>query len=112
MRRWGIFWRKIEADLDRVPLIVSVCMKLHNVCVESRLLEIETCFEDGRWRSRNAYCSDVRAPDSPFVYLRSECASELSPLRHERERSEKRDSLCAALKTAGLRRPALGNKRK
>ncbi len=48
VRRWGILWRNIDCCVSKVPLIVTVCMKLHNICEQHRL-EARTCFEDGRW---------------------------------------------------------------
>jgi hypothetical protein len=50
VRRWGILWRKIELGVKRVPLVLSVCMKLHNICVQERL-SVVTCFDDGRWNT-------------------------------------------------------------
>jgi hypothetical protein len=34
-QRWGIFWRKFRFSLDRWSLVVMVCMKLHNICVDN-----------------------------------------------------------------------------
>mmetsp|Transcript_17250 Transcript_17250/g.38846 ORF Transcript_17250/g.38846 Transcript_17250/m.38846 type:complete len:496 (+) Transcript_17250:167-1654(+) len=47
VRRWGILWRMIEFSLSRVPTIVRVCAKLHNLCVDRWLLQ-------GRPSSREA----------------------------------------------------------
>ena len=35
--RWGVFWGAMSAPLHRVHLIVLVCMKLHNICIEANL---------------------------------------------------------------------------
>jgi hypothetical protein len=34
VRRWGILWKAIEFGLDKVPVIVIVAAKLHNICVD------------------------------------------------------------------------------
>jgi hypothetical protein len=39
MQRWGIFWRIFRFALDRWPLVVMVCMKLHNICLDN-LVEV------------------------------------------------------------------------
>jgi hypothetical protein len=36
-RRWGIFWRPLSCDLARWSLIVQVCGKLHNLCIDFNL---------------------------------------------------------------------------
>lgn len=33
-KRWGIFWRKFLFSFERWALVVQVCMKLHNYCIE------------------------------------------------------------------------------
>lgn len=34
-RRFGIFWRALACDFSRWHLIIRVCAKLHNVCIDS-----------------------------------------------------------------------------
>ena len=34
VQRWGIFWRIFRFSFDRWPLVVLVCMKLHNLCID------------------------------------------------------------------------------
>jgi hypothetical protein len=33
-QRWGIYWRIFRFSFDRWPLIVTVTMKLHNLCID------------------------------------------------------------------------------
>jgi hypothetical protein len=33
-QRWGIFWRMFRFSFDRWSLVVMVCMKLHNLCMD------------------------------------------------------------------------------
>ena len=37
-RRWGIFWRPLTCDMSRWPLIITVCAKLHNVCIDFKVM--------------------------------------------------------------------------
>lgn len=32
--RFGILWRPLRFDLTKVPLIISACMRIHNLCVD------------------------------------------------------------------------------
>lgn len=32
--RWGVFWRPLKVSMHLVPLLVRVCCKLHNICVD------------------------------------------------------------------------------
>jgi hypothetical protein len=34
IQRWGIFWRPLKVAFSRIPLVIRVCCKLHNVCVD------------------------------------------------------------------------------
>jgi hypothetical protein len=37
IQRWGIFWRELKCEIKNGPLVIMVCMKLHNMCVEKNL---------------------------------------------------------------------------
>lgn len=39
VRRFGIFWRPIAAELHRVPLLATTCAVLHNVCIERWIMK-------------------------------------------------------------------------
>jgi hypothetical protein len=32
--RWGIFWKELQVPTYKVPLVVRVAMKLHNLCID------------------------------------------------------------------------------
>lgn len=32
--RWGILWRPLRVKLSMVPIIITVCCKLHNICMD------------------------------------------------------------------------------
>jgi hypothetical protein len=34
VQRWGVFWRPLRIAFDRIPLLIRVCCKLHNLCIE------------------------------------------------------------------------------
>jgi len=34
VQRWGIFWRKLRFAYERWPLVINVCCKLHNFCLD------------------------------------------------------------------------------
>ena len=34
-KRWGILWRRFHFSFDRWALVMQVCMKLHNYCVDN-----------------------------------------------------------------------------
>ena len=31
--RFGVFWRPLQVSFDRIPLLISACCRLHNLCV-------------------------------------------------------------------------------
>jgi hypothetical protein len=33
--RWGIFWRSLKIDFELIPLVIRVCVKLHNICIDA-----------------------------------------------------------------------------
>jgi hypothetical protein len=33
-RRWGIFWRPLACDISRWNIVMRVCAKLHNLCID------------------------------------------------------------------------------
>ena len=32
--RWGILWKPLRCPLQRMPLVIGVCMKLHNLIID------------------------------------------------------------------------------
>lgn len=47
-RRWGIFWRPLVCDFARWTLVIRVCAKLHNLCIDHNIRNdaIPTAAED------------------------------------------------------------------
>jgi hypothetical protein len=101
--RWGVLWRKIDVALERVPLIIGVCLKLHNLCTV-HALEIRSHISDARWGTAEL---NYLAPDGPFAYKQSLCATEVVRKRLRRSAVCKRDEMMHTLALAGLCRPAV-----
>jgi hypothetical protein len=38
-RKWGIYWRPLLVGLDKIKYIVEVVARLHNFCIDERILE-------------------------------------------------------------------------
>jgi hypothetical protein len=36
-RRWGIFWRPLTCAMDKWSLVIMVCAKLHNFCIDHNM---------------------------------------------------------------------------
>jgi len=34
VQRWGIFWRALRVNMNKIPLVITVACKLHNICVD------------------------------------------------------------------------------
>jgi hypothetical protein len=68
-KRWGIFWRELSCNFKRWPLIIMVCCKLHNICIDfndsiqSRLYK--DILEDDQWEvleNNNSVDRELIAP--------------------------------------------------
>ena len=63
-RRWGIFWRPLTCAYEKWPLIVQVCAKLHNLCIDFGLRDayatsqhpIQAGFARARFSLQRRYC--------------------------------------------------------
>ena len=45
-RRWGILWRPLSCALDRWSLVITVCTKLHNLCIDANIPFDTGVYED------------------------------------------------------------------
>jgi hypothetical protein len=34
IQRWGIFWRPLRCSMENIVLIITVAIKLHNLCID------------------------------------------------------------------------------
>jgi hypothetical protein len=48
IRRWGILWRPLEVDFHRRAGLIGCCMRLHNLCIDSRISEAHLADMDGQ----------------------------------------------------------------
>ncbi len=39
IRRWGVLWRKLRQRFDRRAPLIGALMRLHNFCIDERLVE-------------------------------------------------------------------------
>lgn len=85
-RRWGVLWRRLEVNLDRVPLVLFTIFYLHNLCVEANVPDVPV----GRM-AKGAFDYTSNTPP-PGVRYRN---------------SELRDSVVARLAEGGFCRPPL-----
>jgi len=51
VRRWGILWRPLEMNHKRRAAVIGACMRLHNYCIDKRLL------------------CDLNVSSSPFLFF-------------------------------------------
>ena len=109
VRRFGILWRPIEAGLARVPLIVSACIKLHNICTRA-MLDANGSLGQGTFESPPSDPSGQRGGDYllgdiPAPTLVSDVVEENTSRRRGRESSEIRDVLRLHMQRLGFERP-------
>jgi hypothetical protein len=58
IQRWGIFWRPLRVNMDKIPIIITVACKLHNVCVTRSGLEDVSPFVGINPRERDLQIGD------------------------------------------------------
>ncbi len=42
VRRWGIFWRPLSVGFERWRVVLRVCAKLHNLCIDGGIVHFTT----------------------------------------------------------------------
>jgi len=90
-QRWGIFWRIFRFAFDRWSLVVMVCMKIHNLCIN------ECCDVPAR-----RFAEDIREGDEWTVL---DNTREDDGLHRLRAVGERRRRITAALQRTGIIRP-------
>ena len=92
--RWGLLWRDIKLDIAKVPSVVMVILKLHNLCV-----------------SRNVSVPSMRRADlldgDGSVHLQDHCDTDMALHRRRRdaEVSQRRRLFTQQLALNGIMRP-------
>ena len=98
--RWGIFWRPLRFGTNMIDLIVRVCCKLHNLCVDafgSSMASVEVCNYDKVWNRGDSSNTDATVL---FTDGTTKAQGERSDLLPRRIR------LTNELQALGLKRPA------
>jgi DDE superfamily endonuclease len=94
VRRWGVLNRKLVVSFHRWNLVVTVCAKLHNVCVDRNIPEVP--------RHRR----DVRPGDSPNVFFNVQPTDDLYRYSATDHRGERRRRITERLAAQRIERPA------
>lgn len=100
INRWGIFWRELDCAFPRWPLIITVCMKLHNLCMDRNVpMPIRRHNEDNQ-------------PGDQFIVLENN-DPELDDVLRPRAMGDRRQEITDRLETQGKFRPpfAMSNSR-
>ncbi len=91
-QRWGIFWRIFRFSFDRWPLVVMVCIKLHNLCLDSHCA-VPT----------HRFVEDVRDGDAWVV---NDNTRDDDALHRDRAVGDRRRVITDNIRTLGILRPA------
>lgn len=90
VRRFGILWKPIELDISNVPLVVTTCAILHNICVN-------------RWLSDGMPGSSTYGPDSFHHFDVSHATGEETDAQILHELKQVYDSMSVAMKHTNKR---------
>jgi hypothetical protein len=93
--RWGVLWRPIQLSTDKVPMMMMVLVKLHNMCID----------DQGSHRF-NRSDAQFGSESQGRVYSTYVDATSVSGSRRDLQRSSVREALRIALDNNNMRRPA------
>lgn len=102
VRRWGILWRPLRFGVQKNNLIIQVCCKLHNLCIDAlgaSSASFEVAPQDVQWRRGRATPADTTVLWTDGVPVRQGTRTDLAE-------STTRDKLTRALFMRGASRPA------
>ena len=92
-QRWGILWRPLRCEFIKWPLILTVCAKLHNYCLDANIP-----------LHQNRFYRDVEDEDDMVVMLNEEQNNEYVPI--QRPNYDRRLHFAKELELKGIRRPS------
>jgi hypothetical protein len=95
VQRWGVFWRPLRIAFHRIPLLIRVCCKLHNMCIEHFGAGLQVGVARG----------DIRVGDIASV-LYTDGTGMYRGRRTDLDNTETRDFLVRRLRRLGIKRPA------
>ena len=115
VRRFGVLWRPINVRFDRRTAMIGCCMRLHNICIDSRIAE-ETMLvnglgqtQPGRWEPVPKFDKEGR----PVEYLdtcngpmQNRLATRQVP-NNTSDCFRRRNELVASITAAAIIRPEL-----
>jgi hypothetical protein len=94
VQRWGILWRPLRSNFNRWTLVLTVCAKLHNFCLDRNIP-----------LSYNRFREDVEDEDEPEVILNQEVAVQEDQVHVGGGPANRRTALTRSLQEKGVRRP-------
>ena len=97
VRRWGIFWRPLTVHFTRWRLVLRVCAKLHNLCVDRDV----PVYTSNPADNREGDCQDGNVGEQPEVPTEEDmiaCRSKFDNIR--------RGQITHHLADRGIVRPA------
>lgn len=97
--RWGIFWRPLRVAVHRIPLLISVCCKLHNICIDRFGLNTQ-----GLVYTSSSGDTDIHT-GSVMEILFTDNTGIFQGYRSDLEQNELRDEVCAHLVHLNAERP-------
>ena len=94
VQRWGILWRPLRCDFKHWTLVLIVCAKLHNLCLNRSIPLFQQRFRD-----------DVEDDDNPEVILNKDIPASEDPVHTGGGPATRRTILTRRLQDKGVRRP-------
>ena len=70
-QRWGIFWRKFIFSFERWALVIQVCMKLHNYCIENNVPLPQQRYHEDHMHGDEHIIYDNNNPDEDAILRQS-----------------------------------------
>jgi hypothetical protein len=95
INRWGVFWRSLRIRFKRIPLLIRVCCKMHNLCID----------RFGAGDAIKVFKGDIQPNDNITVRW-TDGTGRSRGYRSDLEKSRGRDDLVKLLKERGVVRPA------
>ena len=110
VQRFGVFWRPLRVNLDRVPLVIRCAMKIHNLCIDQRMDRISLSMDADDYKYVTARRKTEKVGGVPDVYrareaIDDEAGAISARARAKRAHNDRRDALATALHGGGFRRP-------
>jgi hypothetical protein len=93
-QRWGILWRPLRCEYSRWTLVLTVCAKLHNYCLDGDIPLV-----------RDRFWEDVEEDDAPDVILNAVVRDDVEAPVVANTHATRRTNFTLELELKGIRRP-------